>query len=308
MHAANVLYRTRGLATVAVRRALAVSGRSARPASIFARLSSTEAVIPKSMQPRPEELATGTVKTILGDLDANAPPTNIKQELWTMYVATLHRLNPDSSWPPKRRVLHWLLNNADTREELDIALQLTEQWRMHMLPITQATTHIWAQACMRIKYPEPFVKMLLDRWKYRQLPVSYTLARFIKFLGEMAKHDEGSAEQLLDDAFRVFALYPYYGLSHDAYAYGALVEACCEVNSEEAWRRALVASEETLAYETPLITLEALQALEKRSTERNEPEMAQRYRDLAKQLELKPTGKNAAQFDEEGNMTSPGFD
>ncbi|KAJ2821046.1 hypothetical protein IWW50_004804, partial [Coemansia erecta] len=181
-------------------------------------------------------------------------------------------------------------------------------WRMHMFPITQATTHLWSQACIRVKYPGPFMTMLLDRWKYRQLPVAQTLAHFIRFLGTMAAERSDSAEALLDDAFRVFALYPYYGVPYDALAYGALVEACCEVNTEEAWRRALIASEETLAEDTPAITLEALNALERRSSERNESEMAARYRDLAKHLDLKPASKKEVQFDSDGNVTLPGSD
>ncbi|KAJ2150327.1 hypothetical protein J3F82_004052, partial [Coemansia sp. RSA 637] len=66
-------------------------------AAKFVRFTSTEAVIPKSMQPRPEELSQGVTKTVLGDLDASTPPANIRPELWTMYVATLRRLVPEST-------------------------------------------------------------------------------------------------------------------------------------------------------------------------------------------------------------------
>ncbi|KAJ2661533.1 hypothetical protein IW148_003320 [Coemansia sp. RSA 1199] len=306
MHSIRAQVWTRGLAVAALRNSRAVT-RNTTAAAKFVRFNSTEAVIPKSMQPRSEELAQGVTKTVLGDLDASSPPANIRPELWTMYVATLRRLVPESTWPPKRRVLHWMLLNAETREELDLTLTLTEQWRMHMLPITQATTHLWSQACARLKYPEPFMRMLLDRWKYRQLPVAQTLAMFMRFLGTMGAESD-AADEMLDDVFKVFALYEYYDIPHNAQAYGALVEACCEINTEEAWRRALVASEETLAEDTPMITLEALNALERRSVERNESEMAARYRDLAKRLDLKPASKKEVQFDDDSTISSPGFD
>ncbi|KAJ2888927.1 hypothetical protein GGI21_006670, partial [Coemansia aciculifera] len=111
---------------------------------------------------------------------------------------------------------------------------------------------------------------------------------------------------LLDDAFRLFALYPYYGLQYDAQAYGALVEACCmQEGDEEAWRRALVASEEALAFEPPLITVQALNALEARSLEKNEIEMAQRYKSLAADLALKKPAaskeEDSVKFDSQGN-------
>ncbi|KAJ2431316.1 hypothetical protein GGF41_000603, partial [Coemansia sp. RSA 2531] len=84
-------------------------------------------------------------------------------------------------------------------------------------------------------------------------------------------------------------------------AYGALVEACCaQVGDEEAWRRALVASEEALAHDPPLITVEALRVLEARSLEHDEKEMAQRYKSLADNLPLQPTSKEV-KFDEDGN-------
>ncbi|KAJ2161115.1 hypothetical protein GGF46_001704 [Coemansia sp. RSA 552] len=297
MHSARTLLRARGTLSL-TRRAFA--GTLRMPAMAI-RLNST--LVPKNMQPRAEELAEGTVKTVLGELDSQAVPDNVRSELWELNVATLKRMNPGSAWPPKKRALHWILLNAESREELDMALKLTEQWRMHTLPITQATTHIWAQACVRFNYPEPFVTMLMDRWRYRQLPVSHTLAYFIRFLGLHGARAEES-ERALDDAFRVFALYPYYGLVQDAQAYGALVEACCEINTEEAWRRALVASEESLAFDPPKITYEALAALEKRSTERSEPEMADRYKGLIGQLGLKPANRKDLVFDEDGNLVT----
>ncbi|KAJ2742622.1 hypothetical protein GGI20_004348 [Coemansia sp. BCRC 34301] len=161
---------------------------------------------------------------------------------------------------------------------------------MAMYPITQATTQIWAEACIRLSTPEIFVEMLMDRWTYRQLPINYNMARFVRFLG---------ARGLLDDAFRVFALYPYYGLAYDADAYGALVEACCLVEGEDAWRRALVVAEEALACDPPFITADALAALESRSAAQGETEMAQRYKNLA--LTLKPTPAKSPKFDDDGN-------
>ncbi|KAJ2777373.1 hypothetical protein GGI15_004527 [Coemansia interrupta] len=253
-------------------------------------------IIPKHLQPGPNHLEQSqTVVSRMGTLDISSPPANVRPELWQLFVTTLPRIDPKSTKQPKKSTLHWILLNAETKEELDMALQLTYEWRMSMKTITQATAQIWSEACIRLNYPEPFLTMLMDRWKYRQLPIPYTMARFIKFLGSFG------SEERLDDAFRVFALYPYYQLKHDAMAYGALVEACCEVNTDEAWRRALVVSEETLANDPPMITLEALQALEKRSSERGEPEMADRYKNLATRLDLKPADTKEAQFDQNGN-------
>ncbi|KAJ2641906.1 hypothetical protein GGF44_001913 [Coemansia sp. RSA 1694] len=214
-------------------------------------------------------------------------------------VSTLMRMDPQRiNYQPKKSVLHWMIQNAETREELDVAQDLALHWRMHMMPITQATTQIWAESCMRLEQPQVFVDMLMDRWKYRQLPINYNMAKFIRFLGATAG-DSGN----LDNAFRLFALYPFYGLKYDADAYGALIEACCMVKeSEDAWRRALVVSEEALSLDPPLITLEALRVLETRSIEHGEPEMAQRYKSLAAELALKPTNtKESANFDEDGN-------
>ncbi|KAJ2818039.1 hypothetical protein IWW50_005958, partial [Coemansia erecta] len=141
MHSARALIRTRGLTAAFTRAAFTATPKIPASASmVFTRLNSTEAVIPKSMLPRDEELVHGVVKTMLGDLDTSAPPANVRADVWTMYVATLRRLDPETAWPPKRRVLHWMLLNAETKEELDLVLALTEQWRMHMFPITQATT------------------------------------------------------------------------------------------------------------------------------------------------------------------------
>ncbi|KAJ1960256.1 hypothetical protein GGI12_003900 [Dipsacomyces acuminosporus] len=197
---------------------------------------------------------------------------------------------------PKKSALHWLIINAQTKEELDIAVDLTNQWRMAMMPITQATCQIWMEASVRLDYPDVFMRILMDRWNYRQLPVSYTLSKFIRHLGQ-------KGEEHLDDAFRVFALYPFYGLEYDAQAYGALVEACCLVNTDEAWRRALIASEEGLSFKPkPLITLEALHALEKRSNEQGETEMASRYKSLASTLDLKPASKKSVEINADGDV------
>ncbi|KAJ1726832.1 hypothetical protein LPJ61_004933 [Coemansia biformis] len=248
-----------------------------------------------------------------GKLDPSSPPERVRAELWSLFIATLLRVDKDAASPPRRRVLHWILLNAETKEELDMALTLTLHWRKNTFPITQATTHIWAQACVRTNYPDIFVTMLMDRWKYRQLPVVQTIAYFIRFLGgeaasAYAKSTESGddmairGDQLLDDIFRVFALLPYYDVAQGASAYGALVEACCEINTEEAWRRALVASEEVLSCDPPQITLEALKALENRSRERGETEMADRYQSLATRADIKPTRKSEATFDKKGNL------
>ncbi|KAI7825073.1 hypothetical protein BX661DRAFT_185214 [Kickxella alabastrina] len=310
MHSVRALTRSSRLHITRSSSSSTMQTRSAQPSrlamtmAMAIRQQSTQAVLPKNLQPGPAYLENKIVSTTLGDLDLTSPPANVRAELWALFVTTLPRLAPKSTKVPKKSVLHWILLNAQTREELDMALKLTVEWRMTMHPITQATTQIWAEACIRLEYPEIFVNMLMDRWKYRQLPISYNMAKFIKFLGTQsaAEADVARSEQLLDDAFRIFALYPYYGLKHDAAAYGALVEACCEVNSEEAWRRALVASEETLASETPAITLEALKALEIHSAERREPEMAERYRSLAARLDLKPAAKKDVSFDQNGNL------
>ncbi|KAJ2369856.1 hypothetical protein H4S02_002564 [Coemansia sp. RSA 2611] len=273
-------------------------------ASMSVRLNSTAAVtVPEDLRPQAVELADGKIKTLLGEFDVNAPPANIRPELWTMYVAMLRRMTPGVVWQLKQRSLNWILFHAQNREELDMAFTMAEQWRARPLPITQTTTLLWVRACIRAKYPEIFMKMLLDRWKYRQMPVSLTLAHFIRSLGSLAAESGSDAEKLLDDAFRVFALYPYYDIAYDADAYGALVEACCEINTDEAWRRALLASEETLAHETPMITLEALRALERRSTERGESEMAERYGSLAKRSDIPAAGKLPAEYDEYGLPT-----
>ncbi|KAJ2798246.1 hypothetical protein H4S07_005737, partial [Coemansia furcata] len=185
-------------------------------------------ILPKNLQPTAEELTQSTVTTKTGTYDIATPPADVRADVWALAVSTMMRIDPKNLRQPKKSVLHWLLQHAESRAELDVALDLMLHWRMHMLPITQATTQIWAEACIRLEQPDLFVAMLMDRWKYRQLPINYNMARFIKFLG---------AKGRLDDAFRLFALYPYYGLKYDAQAYGALVEACCvQAEEEEAWR------------------------------------------------------------------------
>ncbi|KAJ1950514.1 hypothetical protein FBU59_000642, partial [Linderina macrospora] len=196
------------------------------------------------------------VETTIGDLDPTTPAANVRSEFWRLYVSSMSRLTGSLVHKPKKSTLHWMLVNAESKEELDTALELAKVWRMRMMPITQATAQVWINACIRLNYPELAMTMLLDQWTFRQLPISYGLAKLIRFLGKQAK--ETGDEAKLDDAFKVFALYPYYDLKYDADAYGALVEACCEVNSEEAWRRALVVAEETLATQSPQITVEAL--------------------------------------------------
>lgn len=239
-------------------------------------------ILPASLQPTGPDSTTGIVATKLkGDMNLDNPPSSIRPDLWKLYITTIFRLDQAQNRVPKKSVLHWILLNAESKEELDMALDLTEHWRMRMRPISQGTTQLWSEACIRLQHPAPFMTMLLDRWKYRQLPISYSLSRFIKFLGQQAI---GGDDALLDDAFRLFALYPYYDVPWDAAAYGALVEACCLANTDEAWRRALVVSEETLAEEKPMITQAALKALEQRSEERGEKEMAARYKSLGETL------------------------
>ncbi|KAI8318894.1 hypothetical protein GQ54DRAFT_299780 [Martensiomyces pterosporus] len=309
-----------GIARALPRTAAARTQAAAIASRAFVRFNSTEAAVPKSLLPTAEARSSSVVSTNVGDLDYTAVPSSVRSDVWALYVSTMERLVASDNRKPKKTALHWLIMNAQTTEELDVALDLSAEWRMQMMPITQATTQIWVDACIRLDYPELFMKILLDRWKYRQLPISYNLARFIRFLGHKATEahalatkkaasgEEGSEEmaakatELLDDAFRVFALYQYYGIEYDAQAYGALVEACCEVNTDEAWRRALVASEETLASQSPLITLEALKALESRSNEHGEAEMAQRYKDLVGTLNLKPASKKSVEFDSEGDV------
>ncbi|KAJ2262381.1 hypothetical protein GGI01_001582 [Coemansia sp. RSA 376] len=278
-----------------LRRPQTVVARASRilsqPRLQFARTLTS--IVPKNLQPTADELTQASITTKTGTYDINTPPENVRPDIWSLVVSTIMRIDPKNVLrQPKKSVLHWLLQHAENREELDAALDLMLHWRMHMLPITQATTQIWAEACIRLEAPDLFVTMLMDRWKYRQLPINYNMARFIKYLG---------AGNRLDDAFRLFALYPFYGLSYDAQAYGALVEACCaQVGDEETWRRALVASEEALAHDPPLITVEALRVLEARSLEHDEKEMAQRYKSLADNLPLQPTTKEV-KFDEDGN-------
>ncbi|KAJ2805005.1 hypothetical protein H4R21_001423 [Coemansia helicoidea] len=274
--------------------------------------SSSSIEVPEHMRPLKEDLGDGPMETPAGQLDPNSPPENVRKELWQLYVATLRRVDQNAAHPPRRRVLHWILLNANSKAELDMALTLTEHWRRNMFPITQATTHIWAQACIRINYPEPFIAMLMDRWKYRQLPVVQTVVVFTRYLGAQAAAayaqstgagDEMAArgDQLLDDVFRVFGLLPYYDVPCGPAIYGALVEACCAVNTEEAWRRALIASEEALAVNPPNLTRDALQALEARSRGRGETEMADRYQSIGARLEVKPAPATSVEFDKKGN-------
>ncbi|KAJ2348992.1 hypothetical protein GGH91_001077 [Coemansia sp. RSA 2671] len=248
-------------------------------------------VIPKNLQPTEEEITKANVTTKGKEYRMDSPPANVRPDIWQLVVSTIMRVDPTYARVPKRSVLHWLLQNTTTREELDVAIDVLQHWRMRMLPITQATTQIVAETCIRLEAPDVFVAMLMDRWKYRQLPINYNMAKFIRFLGG----------ERLDDAFRLFALYPFYGLKYDAPAYGALVEACCQGEGEEAWRRALIVAEEGLASDPPLITKEALAALEKRSVEKGEDEMAKRYQSLADSLSLEPVSEEPAKFDEKGN-------
>ncbi|ORX75034.1 hypothetical protein DL89DRAFT_26283 [Linderina pennispora] len=228
-----------------------ITPRATRLAPLTASRFSSTLEVPRNLflASELEKPSQGMVSTAVGDLDPAAPASNVRSEFWRLYVSAMSRLGGSHINRPKKSTLHWLVTNAETREELDTALEMAKVWRMQMMPITQATAQIWIDSCIRLNYPELAMTMLLDQWTYRQLPVSYGMAKLIRFLGKQAK--ETGDEAKLDDAFRVFALYPYYNLQHDADAYGALVEACCEVNSEEAWRRALVVAEETLADAAP---------------------------------------------------------
>ncbi|KAJ2890858.1 hypothetical protein GGI21_006030, partial [Coemansia aciculifera] len=154
--------------------------------------------------PTLEETTQSTVTTVTGaTYDMKQPPANVREPLWTLVISSLMRMNPQAlNQRPRKSVLHWVIQNSETPEELAVAHDLLAvQWRMCRLSITQATTQIWAEACMRLHTPHIFVAMLMDQWKYRQLPINYNMARFIRYLG---------TRQLLDDAFRLFALYPYY--------------------------------------------------------------------------------------------------
>ncbi|KAJ2597752.1 hypothetical protein GGH99_001560 [Coemansia sp. RSA 1285] len=254
----------------------------------------------------------------LGELNYKEPAPDVRSAMWHLFVSSVWRLRRDVARKPKRSVIHWMILNAISKAELDMIERLHVEWRMMTAPLSQATTNIWADACIRLDYPELFMKIILDRWKYRSLPISYTLSRFIGFLGfkstktyALAKETEDEAKkkeleeqgaQYLDDAFRLFALYPYYEVPYDPQGYGALVEACCMINTEEAWRRALVVSEEGLAATPkPLITVEALEALVNCSTLREEAEMAARYKSILADTKDLPTAfKRHAQFDKQG--------
>ncbi|PIA14107.1 hypothetical protein COEREDRAFT_10637 [Coemansia reversa NRRL 1564] len=315
MQSAKTAFRIGGFGVAAARTALGIGREkvvSVASSRLFVRYNSTKVIIPTSMQPKEIEIKDGPISTRLGELSFSDHPKNVRPELWKLFVATIQRMESSSEWKPKKRMLHLILLNATSKEELDMAFRLTEQWRIKLLPIVPATTYLWAKACVRLQHPEPFITMLMDRWKYRQMPAKQTLAYFIKFLGSysaetyaLAKESKGEeseallskADQLLDDAFRVFALYPYYEIDQDASAYGALIEACCLVNTEEAWRRALVVSEETLAINPPRITLEALKSLEDRSNERSESSMAKRYQELAKRSDLEPVREEDVNLD-----------
>ncbi|KAJ2808829.1 hypothetical protein H4R20_000610 [Coemansia guatemalensis] len=315
MQLTKAAHRIHGFGIVTTRGTLGLGNKRVVPnilSRLAVRYNNTKVVIPTSLQPKEAEIKDGPLVTRIGELSFSDYPENVRPDLWKLFVATVQRMESGSTWKPKKRMLHLILLNATSKEELDVAFRLTEQWRQRQLSIIPATTHLWAQACVRLKYPKPFIAMLMDRWKYRQMPAKQTLAYFIKFLGSysaetyaLAKESEGEesealiskAHQLLDDAFRVFALYPYYEIEQDASAYGALIEACCMVNTEEAWRRALVVSEETLAADPPRITLEALKFLENRSNERGEPSMAKRYQELANRSDLEPVHKEDVNLD-----------
>ncbi|KAJ2081357.1 hypothetical protein H4R24_002416 [Coemansia sp. RSA 988] len=320
MHSIKAAHRIREFGLATARTVLRIGNKRMAPYAL-PRLSvcynSTVVAIPTSMQPKETEIKDDPITTRIGELSFRDAPENVRPDLWKLFVATIQRMDSGLVWRPKKRMLHLILLNATTKEELDMAFRLTEEWRRNLLSIVPATAHIWAKACVRLKYPEPFITMLMDRWKYRQMPAKQTLAYFIKFLGSysaetyaLAKESEGEeskaliskADKLLDDAFRVFALYPYYEIEQDASAYGALIEACCEVNTEEAWRRALVVSEETLATNPPRITLEALKSLENCSNERGEPNMAKRYQQLATQSDLEPIREEDVNLDEDKDL------
>ncbi|KAJ2402991.1 hypothetical protein GGI23_000302 [Coemansia sp. RSA 2559] len=287
----------------------------------------TQSVLPESLQIGPEDKGPPSFESInIGKLEYNKPRPNVRLDIWHLFVSSVWRLRRDVARKPKRSVLIWLLTNVQTGEELDVVEQLHIEWRMQMAPLSQASTQAWAEACMRLDRPDIFMMMLLDRWKYRHLPIPYNMARFAKYLGTKAAECvaqakeigdpeekaaiEAKGEKLLDDAFRVFALYPYYDVYRGAPAYGALVEACCAVNTEEAWRRALVVSEEALALEQedvkkqPKITHEALVALETRSRERNEHEMAERYKALAADPRYPTPFVKGVTFNKQGDIVN----
>ncbi|KAJ2696241.1 hypothetical protein FB645_006258 [Coemansia sp. IMI 203386] len=284
------------LSSLAARTARTQSARYLlRPLSTVA-----DTAVPKNLQPGATWLSSPTIETPVGILDLNKAPPNVRSQVWQLYATTLPRLNPKSIKPPKKSTLNWLLQNAETKEELDLAQQLTHQWRMSLRPITQATTDLWVAACVRLKYPTPFLAMLDDRWKYRPMPINQNMARFIKLYAYLGLQKPENPDTLLEDVFRVFALYPYYDLKYDAAAYGALVQACCAIGTEESWRRALVVAEEALAFTSPKITREALKDLETRSRRLGESEMAQRYQELADTMQK--DDEREAKFDEKGNF------
>ncbi|KAJ2001296.1 hypothetical protein GGI04_003796 [Coemansia thaxteri] len=247
--------------------------------------------VPEGLRPTADEAAQGRVTLASGDaLDLSAAPPGVRSGVWGVVVAAAMRMDPqrsDKARRPKKSSLHWVLQHAASGGEVEAAAALTREWRARMQPITHATTQLWAAACVRAGRPDVFVRLLMDRWAFRQLPVAHGMARVMRALG---------ASGQLDDAFRLFALHPYYGLAQDATAYGALVEACCldTSDADAAWRRALVVAEEALARDPPLITVAALRALEAKA---DDAEMARRYGALADQMAEKDGGPQAAEKD-----------
>ncbi|OLY77937.1 hypothetical protein AYI68_g8031 [Smittium mucronatum] len=220
---------------------------------------------------------------------------------------------------PRRSLLTTFLQRTKNEKEMDLALVMWARWRLlGLLPLSEKTTWVLLSRCQFLKYPDPLITVLLDRYKYKAFPTWYIFeqtaklisARISSIVSEQGQ-DSDAANKYLDDLFRLFAAVPYYDLELEDWAYSFLILGCIKCGMEEGFTRVIEVATEALELSANTgvssIDFEAATALVDEFTKRGDAENAKIYFDYIQKYNLKPSPSYHVSFDEDGKMSYQEF-
>ncbi|KAI8598721.1 hypothetical protein EDD21DRAFT_381710 [Dissophora ornata] len=151
---------------------------------------------------------------------------------------------------PRHSALYHLAKAVSTKDQAELLPAIVKQWRQSSLPISVLVCDKLIRAVCKAGSPETAVELLGDRETYGLAPGQSAMRRAIRsFVKEVSAAGEGSEEalEMLDGAFKVMALIPYYNLAaDDASVYANLIRGSLLYGGEEGLRRAAVTMDEYL--------------------------------------------------------------
>ncbi|CAG8567672.1 5044_t:CDS:2 [Paraglomus brasilianum] len=236
-----------------------------------------------------ELFPTHTETTTDKDEQKEIPP-GVSEKFYKFYNDIISKLNPKTflAFPLAHSSLNGLIYHVLTLQEAALIPEVIERWRLYRLPINVVTTRLLVRRLLEIEALETLFDILADRAKYSQFPSYKDFRRLMAaFASNIGKTDGSQSIEedmaMLDNVFKTFGLMTYYDLSHfDPHSYAILILASMKIDTEDAWKRADVSTQELMS----LLSTEDIRQVEEREDEEERSQIDRYERNKALRTQI----------------------